>query len=472
VRAAITHKGMDWAHVLHITLWAIATAASARSLSAKYDWESVSEAAFHDFMRRERPGITFDVNVASGVHADINGFLASLVQSEQQENPLTQEYLESLSPISYQDMGKNMEVVNLDPPHDQAHGYPHFCLGPMVQGRCEGFWFPLKYQIHPMCIEQEDYLIGSGKTEKIPGNKIMTLDSNSQWRPIPRARVSFGLQVSDGTDLCANAWCVNPHLYNGQTLKVDLLENKVVTWLAVRYLNDCSDYQWSKHGKLCRDYEQEGGKPSYCLMHRKSFMIRAWNRDADEEDQNTDWQTVSVPSLNKQYAWIPIPRGLVGGIVEIRTVFAESPYSCYKVAIQVELWGCLYVDLPAIHGELGWPGFSGDRGEPGPAGPQGPVGPVGPQGNTGPLGPKGPQGISGAVIPKQFHPVNCSFADWGEWSDCLVSCGTGIRRRERGFKTYPQNGGSNCEGHTFMREQCEAPDECGAEEEGNVNRDY
>lgn len=40
---------------------------------------------------------------------------------------------------------------------------------------------------------------------------------------------------------------------------------------------------------------------------------------------------------------------------------------------------------------------------------------------------------------------DCAWAQWGDWSTCTVTCGGGVKRRNRGLDTYPKNGGALCE---------------------------
>eukprot|EP00440_Ansanella_granifera_P010536 gb/GFBE01011429.1/.p1 GENE.gb/GFBE01011429.1/~~gb/GFBE01011429.1/.p1 ORF type:complete len:1322 (+),score=241.23 gb/GFBE01011429.1/:1-3966(+) len=48
-------------------------------------------------------------------------------------------------------------------------------------------------------------------------------------------------------------------------------------------------------------------------------------------------------------------------------------------------------------------------------------------------------------------PEDCVFADWGQWTACPVTCGTGWRGRERKVKSPAINGGAPCVNHTDSR---------------------
>lgn len=49
---------------------------------------------------------------------------------------------------------------------------------------------------------------------------------------------------------------------------------------------------------------------------------------------------------------------------------------------------------------------------------------------------------TGGNIPSS--PVNCEMSDWGNWSDCSVSCGAGNKTKTRTVTTQPENGGTAC----------------------------
>uniref|UniRef100_A0A7N6AJU9 Spondin-1 n=1 Tax=Anabas testudineus TaxID=64144 RepID=A0A7N6AJU9_ANATE len=53
----------------------------------------------------------------------------------------------------------------------------------------------------------------------------------------------------------------------------------------------------------------------------------------------------------------------------------------------------------------------------------------------------------------------CMMSEWISWSACSVSCGMGMRSRERYVKQYPEDG-SLCQLHTEETEKCVVNDEC------------
>ncbi|XP_061628629.1 spondin-1b isoform X2 [Phyllopteryx taeniolatus] len=59
------------------------------------------------------------------------------------------------------------------------------------------------------------------------------------------------------------------------------------------------------------------------------------------------------------------------------------------------------------------------------------------------------------------EPSACMMSDWISWSACSVSCGMGIRSRERYIKQYPEDG-SLCQLNTEETEKCVVNEECSA----------
>lgn len=57
------------------------------------------------------------------------------------------------------------------------------------------------------------------------------------------------------------------------------------------------------------------------------------------------------------------------------------------------------------------------------------------------------------------EPSTCMMSEWISWSACSVSCGMGMRSRERYVKQYPEDG-SLCQLHTEENEKCVVNDEC------------
>uniref|UniRef100_A0A8C2ZGT8 Spondin-1 n=1 Tax=Cyclopterus lumpus TaxID=8103 RepID=A0A8C2ZGT8_CYCLU len=57
------------------------------------------------------------------------------------------------------------------------------------------------------------------------------------------------------------------------------------------------------------------------------------------------------------------------------------------------------------------------------------------------------------------EPSTCMMSEWISWSACSVSCGMGMRSRERYVKQYPEDG-SLCQLQTEETEKCVVNDEC------------
>ncbi|XP_045892500.1 spondin-1-like isoform X2 [Micropterus dolomieu] len=57
------------------------------------------------------------------------------------------------------------------------------------------------------------------------------------------------------------------------------------------------------------------------------------------------------------------------------------------------------------------------------------------------------------------EPSTCMMSEWISWSACSVSCGMGMRSRERYVKQYPEDG-SLCQLHTEETDKCVVNDEC------------
>ncbi|CAG5958549.1 unnamed protein product [Menidia menidia] len=59
----------------------------------------------------------------------------------------------------------------------------------------------------------------------------------------------------------------------------------------------------------------------------------------------------------------------------------------------------------------------------------------------------------------QEEPSTCMMSEWISWSACSASCGMGMRSRERYVKQYPEDG-SLCQFHTEETEKCVVNEEC------------
>ena len=50
--------------------------------------------------------------------------------------------------------------------------------------------------------------------------------------------------------------------------------------------------------------------------------------------------------------------------------------------------------------------------------------------------------------------VNCTWADWGNFTQCTESCGGGFKTRSRVIASPPLYGGAACEGDAFESVVC------------------
>eukprot|EP00930_Biecheleria_cincta_P099272 TRINITY_DN90909_c0_g1_i1.p1 TRINITY_DN90909_c0_g1~~TRINITY_DN90909_c0_g1_i1.p1 ORF type:complete len:1250 (-),score=93.25 TRINITY_DN90909_c0_g1_i1:232-3981(-) len=50
--------------------------------------------------------------------------------------------------------------------------------------------------------------------------------------------------------------------------------------------------------------------------------------------------------------------------------------------------------------------------------------------------------------------VDCEFADWQDWSLCSQSCGSGMASRTREVRRYAQGNGSSCEFNNYEKREC------------------
>merc|ERR1719235_3139431 len=51
-------------------------------------------------------------------------------------------------------------------------------------------------------------------------------------------------------------------------------------------------------------------------------------------------------------------------------------------------------------------------------------------------------------------PVHCALGDWGGWSACSATCGSGTRSRSRSVTVQAQHGGQACEDSSQALEEC------------------
>ena len=52
------------------------------------------------------------------------------------------------------------------------------------------------------------------------------------------------------------------------------------------------------------------------------------------------------------------------------------------------------------------------------------------------------------------HPCPCVWGEWSEWGECSVSCGGGVKYRQRDVATEATNGGDECDGMASETASC------------------
>ena len=54
-----------------------------------------------------------------------------------------------------------------------------------------------------------------------------------------------------------------------------------------------------------------------------------------------------------------------------------------------------------------------------------------------------------------FRLVDGGFGEWGDWEECPVSCGAGVKSRTRACNNpVPSNGGDDCSGERKQTQPC------------------
>ncbi|KAM8808098.1 SPON1 protein, partial [Eudromia elegans] len=61
------------------------------------------------------------------------------------------------------------------------------------------------------------------------------------------------------------------------------------------------------------------------------------------------------------------------------------------------------------------------------------------------------------VVNEECSPSSCLVTEWGEWDECSASCGSGTKRRHRMIKMTPADG-SLCKAETTEAEKCMMPE--------------
>ena len=60
----------------------------------------------------------------------------------------------------------------------------------------------------------------------------------------------------------------------------------------------------------------------------------------------------------------------------------------------------------------------------------------------------------GDILVVIFHLVDCVWGEFGEWTECSATCGTGSQSRTRTIETPAQNGGVACSGAEMETRDC------------------
>ena len=57
-------------------------------------------------------------------------------------------------------------------------------------------------------------------------------------------------------------------------------------------------------------------------------------------------------------------------------------------------------------------------------------------------------------LDKRWHTVDCQWTDWGNWTQCSVTCNGGTRTRSRQYLVTAQYGGKGCAGEGIQTNTC------------------
>ena len=59
-----------------------------------------------------------------------------------------------------------------------------------------------------------------------------------------------------------------------------------------------------------------------------------------------------------------------------------------------------------------------------------------------------------SLLPSYHLVIDCVWGDFGNWTECSVTCGTGLQTRARTIETPAGNGGAACTGEATESRNC------------------